>query len=290
LNGLETAPDAAHQAIIMLLGRLDDDRALPVLRELLASDDTAVVALGVEAWARLWPRHQDLQPLLEVLGHPSPVVRQVAATAIGGLLDDSVAEQLHARLEGATVLERESITRILGQASGEHAALLTALHDPETSVRRIAIAMLARRVGSNGAAAAAVGDVLQSGPPSVRAAAAHALALAPDSFARPLLLEALRDEDGWTRMQVCKSLARLGHDDDAERIAALQHDPGPYVRAAVAEALGILHGAVVVPTLIDLVRDPVADVQAAARAALATHGSPEARRVLESLDGTTSSP
>jgi hypothetical protein len=79
---------------------------------------------------------------------------------------------------------------------------------------------------------------LKDDDPTIRANAAHALALLKDREAAPDLIEALDDEDEHARYRVVYALGELRDDRaDAELMRVAQADPSKFVQDAAREAL-----------------------------------------------------
>jgi HEAT repeat protein len=79
---------------------------------------------------------------------------------------------------------------------------------------------------------------LKENNPTIRANAAHALALLQDPEAVPELIEALDDEDEYARYRIVYALGELRDDRaDAELIRVAEADPSKFVQDAAREAL-----------------------------------------------------
>lgn len=89
-------------------------------------------------------------------------------------------------------------------------------------------------------------SVLDHEPPGsdywLRVWAARGLLWAWDDVALPCLLDALEDDSWRVREMALKVIARHGLDDSLARVADLQEDPVPRVRAAASRALVRLAG------------------------------------------------
>ncbi|HEY3999365.1 MAG TPA: HEAT repeat domain-containing protein [Candidatus Xenobia bacterium] len=274
---LDHPDEGIRQAVISVLGRMADPRAADALLEAAGDEVPYGAALALRAWDQT-SAGADTEALLPALGHPSSLVRQTAIALV--LRHQELIGPLRDRLASGNPFERESGLRLLASTAGASAVWIKALSDPAGSVRRTAVELLAHVVDIDEGAASAVSDALTGGDPTVRAAAARALAQAHPLRARPLLVQALHDRDPWTRMQACRSLGRVGTRDDVPIVAALAADPLPFVQAAVAEALGWLGGGAAVAHLDKLSQSSDRDVVLSALAGLGMSGHPDALRPL----------
>ncbi len=85
--------------LVMVLGRVGDGAAVPVLTRALAADDDTETRMGA-AWALgALGRPEGVPALLAALEDTEPGVRTVAAYALGSLKAPSAAEPLRQRLE-----------------------------------------------------------------------------------------------------------------------------------------------------------------------------------------------
>lgn len=116
----DVRPQAVVQAALVLLGRMQDDQALAVLRRNAAEGELAVRALVLESLGR--QRRPAARDVLAVaLDDEHPGVRAAAATALGRTRDDDVAELLMDRLDDEDLRVRSAVVGALRELRFEAA-------------------------------------------------------------------------------------------------------------------------------------------------------------------------
>jgi HEAT repeat protein len=193
------------------LGRIGDDKAIPVLFSRLADEDARVSQGAVAAIQAIGGQEVERQAI-EAARSPNARIRRPALRIL-------------AYFGSPTTL----------------GLFLEAMQDGDERVRDVA---------ANGLAAIdepqAVGALLKASShasPRTRATAVRALGQTDaNDDVRAHLLLALSDEDAWVRYYAVQALSRRGDRSSAERIAALLTDPAGHVRVAVVDALARLRG------------------------------------------------
>lgn len=293
------------------LGIIGDDRAVPVLCAAMHSFSWAVRLnvldalgkIGVLSTTRSAQRAAIVRTLIEALGHRDSIIRYRAAENLGQMQVQTATLPLLATLSDPIWSVRQAATRALVGTVTEKwlNPLLPALLDPDPAVRLSALRVL-ESISSPQAtqvllAAAAdpspevrlsvVGDLLLYLPPSqtiptlvgalgdpnprVRAAAARTLAKLAVPETETALIMALQDRDGDVREAAAQALGRIGSKSAVQAlIAASEAEAGEFVGVPPGEE----------------VENPEAytptdkDVRAAAIAALAEIGGPEAHEAI----------
>jgi len=203
------------------------------------------------------------------------IVGDVAA-ALRTLGDRRATDIAVAGLERASPYERHKAAIALRSLCdpAARAALLRALDDPETPVRRVAIEALARLPGDRRTV-----DVcrqqLSDRDPSVRAAAVSALAVLDDA-AGTTLRPILTDPHPTVRLAVAAAVETL----DGEEVRVLVGDDDAAVRAAVLDALSLHPRPALLPVVAAALGDPSWHVRRAACDALGASGRPESSAAL----------
>jgi HEAT repeat protein len=121
--------------------------------------------------------------------------------------------------------------------------------------------------------------------PRVRRYLALCLGYLRDARARPLLVEALSDEDVETRIYAIWALGSIGDPSDVGAILNLVKSDDPAIRKMAVYSLGAMKAQAARPLLIAALEDPTLDVAWNAAIALAQLGDSSGReRILQMLD------
>ena len=172
----------------------------------------------------------------------------------------------------------ETATSALGQVGpkpiGAVPALIEALRDPDSEVRRGAAGALGQVGPEAIGAVPALIEALRDPDSEVRRGAAGALGqVGPKPIgAVPALIEALRDPDSEVRRGAAGALGQVGPEaiDAVPALIAALRDPDSEVRRGTAGALGQVGSETIdaIPALIAALRDPDGDVRNAAAEAI----------------------
>ncbi|MFO0952517.1 MAG: HEAT repeat domain-containing protein [Isosphaeraceae bacterium] len=209
--------------------------AVGPLRELLAEKKENVRAEVAMALGRIGPDASPAVPdLVALLEDRSARVRNEAATALGRI-GPAAVNPLSASSRHASASVRAAVLTALGGLTAPDEAIDTALiqgaRDTEPTVRVAALRALGRRGGPDDALRPVLAENLEQKAPEVRAAAADVLSR------RPTLVAAL-----------------------GPRLEALLRSTDPEVARLAAFLIG-RRGVEAVPTLLDALRDPAAQVE-----------------------------
>ena len=186
--------------------------------------------------------------LLAALRDRSPVVRVVAARALGKLGQPAAVPKLLAEYASGRLPSGIVSTSLLHLGPAAGPALQTRLHD---------------------------------GDPRVRALAARLIGLLDWTPAAGDLVALLGDDDAATRVEAAASLGRLGTENATEPLLARLSDASPDARVAAAEALGRLGDPDSCAGLAAALEDPRHEVRAAAASALVALGAPGLRMLAD---------
>ena len=195
-----------------------------------------------------------LEPLARLLADRSPVVRRVAARAIGAVGRPEGAVPLLDSLAGRRALPAGVVAMALVQIGPSCAtALRAALHEPSATKRLIAAQLLGHHEVL--AAAGDLADALEVEPqPAVRAELARALGSIGSPVAVPRLVDVLSGVDPPpVRAAAARALGRIGAAGAVDLLRAALEEDGHEVPHAAAEALHEL-GVSGRPALVEAVR------------------------------------
>jgi TonB family protein len=262
---------ALRKASIEALGLLGDREAMPVLADAVTALDGDRSAAAARAMARWGARLEAWQIVAPRLEDKDPNVRLAALATVVEIGAPQSVPVLAARLgdKGAPRPERVLAARALGEVlvvgvAGSGAVdisvkpLAAALLDGDAAVRAAAAAAFAR-AGQAGyrsrGAYYKLEPLLKDKDPSVRAAAALAVAAVQPDVAGPQLYPLIAKEKNRTVLE------------------------------AHATALGLVPGAESLKRLLKLADAPEPSVRAAALAALAGRPEPEAKQRVAALAG-----
>jgi HEAT repeat protein len=255
-----------RRALVTALARVGDSRALPSLRALVVDSNRWVRRAVMEIGAQ-FDDAGVIELLVTGLADGDPSVRQAALVSLGRRREPSVAADVAGALLDADTQVRLAAVRAISlvdptQAVTHLAALAGA--EPDAAVRQA----IADALGELGLpeSVAPLTVLLADSDQAVQAQAAEALALvgtqpALEALAGGLCYPAVKH-------QILAELARLGV--PAFRVLLTCARAGqPELRAASAEALGLMRNTLALPTLRLLARDPDERVRAVAGQALA---------------------
>ena len=289
--------------LVGALGRLADNRAFDVLKDMLESPayrdwreriirrDTilAVAAAGgkrayeplMQEWTRKgWKEEAVVGALLSAFG----IAGDARATDV--LVDSLKWDVKEYRYAAAGSLKR------IGAAAV--APMIARLDDPDKNIRT-AVAIVLSRLGR--AAMGPLVAALKAGSPPARQSGAWALGEAGDAQAVDPLIALLGDTEPEVRGGAAWALARL-RETSAQRgspgglaalrravgpLTAMLKDPAPKARRAAADALGRLGFPEALDGLIEMLQDPDPLTCAAAATALGAIGDKRALGPLEAL-------
>jgi HEAT repeat protein len=244
LAALDSADAEIKASALELLGALDGDRSLPLLRQGLAARETRVRVRAVEALGRA----QDVGsvPALSELLQYGGALRLATIRALGEIGDRRavvpLCEALRSASQAADRTAREELLVALGQLGDAAAvpALCDALEDPQIALRERAAAALGR-IGDAEAAPTLIRAMLAPQNPAA-ARAAEALALLRYRGAMGPVVEALgtavKTGENAVRVAAAKALGTLGSSEGIDALGAALLDPLPLVRREAAVALG----------------------------------------------------
>ncbi len=269
LEQLTAADLDVRLAAVVALGRIGDRRATPRLVGTLKAE-TALLAETARALGRIGDALA-FEPLLALLGHDEPAVRQAAVTAVAALGHPALAAAMTRLLKSPDAATRESAVRIVEASRCVECceAVIAACDDASETVRSAAVEAVAAL--DDPRATPTVLSALARGSGRVREAAARALRSAGGPGVGPALTEALADSNPWVRYFAARSLGHHRHAPAADTLARLATESAtPHVAIAAVDALGAIGGAQARTTLIACAASANADLASAARRLLAS--------------------
>ena len=278
-------PRVTWWPVAFALGRLEDPRALPALRQLARDPKPYTKAFAIKGLGALKDRAA-VPVILPLVSGADRAVAVEAIRALGQIGDPSAAPPILKLVQtpSADPARRLEAVAAIGGLKADDAfdTLLDVLGDPSPAVRAATLKSLAR-LDPEGFVTILAG--LDPDPHwSVRAALASVLGTLTPDAGLPRLRAVVADTDERVVPAALESLVKLKAPEAArvllERIKATE----PVVRTAAAEGLGELKppgGAAALAAAYEAGRrDQTYTARAAALTALATYGAAEATPVL----------
>ncbi|MFT4606174.1 MAG: HEAT repeat protein, partial [Rhodothermales bacterium] len=262
---------AAH-----MLGEIEDERAIPALREALKNDSSREVRRAA-LWALSEMDSQDIMPVLLDLAadETDAEARRQLAWMIGENADhgDSRAGEVLTRLLKDSDAEVRA-TAVWGLAEMEYTPALNAIvamtedNNDEVRERAVwAVSELAEDAPTD-EAVAALTRAMGSGNAGVRETAAWALGEIEDPRAVKVLTKALKDGDREVRRRAAHALHEIDTEASHRALSAAIGDSDVNVRRMAMEALGELEDPESIGVLEEAARDSDQSVRHAAIHAL----------------------
>jgi HEAT repeat protein len=239
----EVSPEARAQ-IVAMLGRRGDLLALAFIRDGLRSEFRPVRVAAVGAAAKLGRSEvvADLTPLWQNADEEEAAA--LKAAFLGFPADEAVGAAVKA-YPGASLPAEAAIIGLLGERQArDHAGIVlaAAAHEDE-AVRKSALTALASVVRAQDLPQI-IGLILESAAadPADTGLLQNALAAAasqiPDQEKRAdLVVEAMQKEKGPTRLDLLRSLAKIGGDKARRAVLAETQNPDPKVQAVAIYTL-----------------------------------------------------
>lgn len=211
---------------------VDDDRVAALLEDDHVTDVMVAGDFVTVGLARSAPWELHLDPMLDRVTELFWTPERAVGTAPARTREELVEEGLQTRVRA-----RPEELHLLDPDDAEHRTLLEeAAAEGDARLRRVAVATLS---GASNRSYAA--DVLWAGYGDesrlVRRVAIDAAADAEEEGLRPLLEDALDDEDPWIRWKSVRALRDIDIGPSREEVAALREDPDFQVRFEVEAAL-----------------------------------------------------
>jgi HEAT repeat protein len=192
------------------------------------------------------------------LSDPSPVVRQLAVSALWEDESRAVFEQLRTlfdddpspdvRASAAAALERFAGQAAAGTLSDDEATalrvdLLRAVNDPATpyAVQRRALEALGP-LGAQPDVAAAIAEAYESGDHGLQSSAVYAMGRTLDPRWLPAILNELESDDAELRYEAARAAAALSSTDALPSLLAAASDEDAEVRHMAIAAIGQIGG------------------------------------------------
>ena len=261
--------EAGRSAFVASLPTAPAQRAVVV--EMLLSSVAKVRGEAQETVARVMDEAGFTAYYLRRLGGRRTRERAIAAEVLGEMRAVSALDALLTTLRDRSPVVRVVAARALGKLSQPEA--VHALMD-EYALGRLPSGIVASSLlGMGPAGGPALQSLLHAEESSVRALAATLTGLLDWTPAGDDLLALLRDDDANVRARAAESLGRLGTETATGPLLALLRDAEREARVTSAEALGQLGDPAAVEGLATTLADEQHDVRLAAAAALGSLGA-----------------
>ena len=237
LSGLSEGDFSGQAELIETLGKTGDPRVVPTLLALLREGDAWLKSRTAEALAKLGAQDA-VAPLFDLL-HEGGEEADLRAY-LGALLEISpggVIQALPTLLTHDDVRVRRVVTECLEPLGAEESVLHPLLQDLDALVRRNAVSLLAQR---SPASRDALLVALTDEDSGVRRAAVRAVAsLDPERSLASLESAYHQESDPLVRYEVVVCLRDLIGSPAKSLLLAALHDEVPLVRIAAARAFGV---------------------------------------------------
>ena len=249
------------------LGKLGDERAVPVLIDALNDDDRTLRAYVAGALGNLGDKRA-VPSLISILGDEDSWVRREAALALGELGDERAVDPLINALNDDEGIVRLYALRALGNLKDTRAVphvvdalrgdnswrqWIGALRGDENRVRQEAATVLGK-IGDREAVSHLL-KALKHDVSTVREEAAIALGELGDNEAIPALTEALKDYNRRVRASAAFALGELGDKSGLSVLINTLDDPDELIRLRSELALLKLGGEARVPSYLLNLKD-----------------------------------
>ncbi len=244
-----------RMAAVRALGFSGRKEAVPAIVRALG-DESADVRYDAAVMLSLVPDRRAVSALVAALKDADADVARCAARSLGVIGDPAAIEPLREYLRSGWEDARESAASALAGIGEQSAQLLVSLlKDPDEDIRlkaAEALSELRSRSTVPGLLSALLGDK----SPSVRAAAAAALAYTGGRGVTEALRDRLSDTEPEVRTEAARALGRLRDESAAGALAAALKDRIVTVRLAAINALGRLGGEQALEILIASLTNP----------------------------------
>jgi cyclophilin family peptidyl-prolyl cis-trans isomerase/HEAT repeat protein len=248
-DGLATAvldaqgrPRSSWWPIAFALSRVEDDRAIPALRALIASPSTYTVAHALRGLGdrRAMAAIPDVLPLLEAARDVHPQVRVSAVRAVARIGAAEAATPLIALLAapGTEPMLRLEVVDALGTVGGRDAeeALIDRITDRWPLMRAAVLRALVRIDADM--FTTILSGLDPDGDWRVRAALAEAVSSLPVDRAQPTLERLRGDQDLRVVPAVLRAMAAVGMPGLEENLRARLQSDDPAIRTTTAGIIG----------------------------------------------------
>ena len=236
-----------------IIAKAKDASAIPALIDAFKGESWQTASFALDDFGKL-----AIKPLTEALKNPDPNIRKGAAYTLGEINDASAVPALSEALKDPEINVRNQIVESLGGIKDP--AVLDPIikilkTDPESSIRRTALASLALRGAIK------------------------------DPRVVPALIEALKDPDINVGKAAASSLGDVGPDakDAIPALIEKTKDSSSDMRKIAVVSLGKIGDKSTVPALIEKLKDGNIDVMTASADALVKIGVPAAPALIEAL-------
>ena len=261
-----------RQHAMELLAQCGDDRDIPFFSNHLCSTEDPLVLRPALLFLGNNMRHVESAPrMLELLSHPSEIVKEAALGACLALEDEDTVKAIVARAADEDPVMRKMAVYTMGAVNPEVFAenLAQAVQDPSPEVRKVALEAVGFGWPHSPEKLSVLEYCLKDDNREVRLIAVEQLGNYVDENVVPLLLEALNDPDDWVRVRAVEALGQNRVTEAAPVLVSLMERVGLLVQLKIAEALGHIGGDVAFRALLGFMSYDSPEVQAAAAEAVA---------------------
>lgn len=267
----ELHPEIRQQAM-ELLAHFGDDRDIPFFSNHLSSTEDPLVLRPALLFLGTNVHHLESAPsMLELLTHPSEIVKDAALEACLALEDEDTVNAIVAHAADEDPVMRRMAVYTMGAVNPEVFAenLAQAVQDPSPDVRKVALEAIGYGWPHSPEKLAILEYYIKDESREVRLVAVEQLGHYVDESVVPVLLEALKDADDWVRVRAIEALGQSRIVDAAPVLVGMMQESSLFVQLKIVEALGYIGGDVAFQALLELMSCDSPEVQAAAAEAVA---------------------
>ena len=237
----QASPEAREQ-IIRMLGRRSDRKALDLVKEGLKSSDTAVRIADIEAVTRL-QGGDALAELTSLWSKAEKDEAEALKSAFLSLTSDQAVPAVAKAFDSASPAGKAAIIDLLGQRQARpHAGIvLAAVQDKDEDIRKQALSALEAVVRGEDLPQI-IRLLLAADDPSTiaplqDALTASALGIAPAEKRADLIIQSLNNARGRKRVDLLRSLSRVGGRRALRAVLAETRSADPQVRSVAVYTL-----------------------------------------------------
>lgn len=261
-----------RQHAMELLAQCGDDRDIPFFVNHLSTTEDPLVLRPALQFLGTGMRHLESAPrMLELLNHPSDIVKEAALTACLALEDEDTVRAIVAHADDEDVAMRRMAAYTMGAVNPEIFAeqLARAVQDPAPEVRKVALEAIGCGWPFSPEKLEVLAYCMRDENREVRLIAVEQLGNYVDEQVVPLLLEVLSDPDDWVKVRAVEALGQNRVAEAVPALVSMVESSSLLVQLKIIEALGHIGGDVAFRALLGFMSFDEPEVQSAAAEAVA---------------------
>ncbi|MCX8056961.1 MAG: HEAT repeat domain-containing protein [Ignavibacteria bacterium] len=275
--------------MLKVAGNFSSPEIVSVLKNYLDDEDEEILVTTLNSLARIGSADA-YHKILELLKHPSPVVRRSAIAALNSIGHPNMSKDIHKLLYSENYNELDSAIRIAGYFGFTNCTdrMIELCSHENENIRATAL----ENIGIFEAKGIIdiLENALQKDSPKCRIAAVKSLTFVPDNKIYELIIEALSDENFWVRVNAIRAIQFLRYTPASNYlINLLENEKTIPVIISALIALGELGSENAISTITNFINHENPDVSLAAIEALGNIKSPNSVQPLIELLSSASS-